>query len=221
MRRLPTEVRRAQVAEAALRLIANKGLRAFTTAALAREVGLSEGAIFRHFSGKDDIVEAAVDLLGAELFPQREPDGTNDPLGELRRFVEHRSKLLRDKPGYLRILLSQELAHAAPPQVKGRVASLRQRSGELVASIFTRAAAAGMVREDVSPHTLTALAQGLLLYQVFGARPLHTTESPGGGFADLWKELMLLIGPTQQAGSQRDLRPEAAAHREGGSHEVP
>lgn len=56
----PTEERRTEIVEAAIAIIAEQGLRDLKTAALARRMGLSEAAIFRHFGSMEEILVAAV-----------------------------------------------------------------------------------------------------------------------------------------------------------------
>ncbi len=46
--------------EAALRIIGERGRGALTTANLATEIGLSSGALFRHFASLDDVLREAV-----------------------------------------------------------------------------------------------------------------------------------------------------------------
>lgn len=52
--------RRKEIVEATLELLAAQGPRAWTTAALAERVGVSEATLFRHFPSKGDILVAAV-----------------------------------------------------------------------------------------------------------------------------------------------------------------
>ena len=54
------EVRRDQIVQAALRIIGKKGVSSLTTAAIAKEVGVSEANLYRHFRNKDDIYFATV-----------------------------------------------------------------------------------------------------------------------------------------------------------------
>lgn len=56
----PREQRRAEIVSATLAIIAEEGLEALTTSALAQRVGVSEATLFRHFSSKDEILSAAV-----------------------------------------------------------------------------------------------------------------------------------------------------------------
>ena len=51
-------VRRQQIADAALEVIAELGLRGFTTQAVAARVGITDGTIFRHFKDKQEIVRS-------------------------------------------------------------------------------------------------------------------------------------------------------------------
>ena len=59
MRKVDHDSRREEVAGAAARLIAEKGLEALTTRALAKSLGCSIGVLSHYFSSKEDIVIAA------------------------------------------------------------------------------------------------------------------------------------------------------------------
>ncbi len=48
------------ILDKALNLIVTYGIRGFTIRKLAREVGLTEGAIYRHFSSKDEIIRQVI-----------------------------------------------------------------------------------------------------------------------------------------------------------------
>ena len=59
MRKVDHDSRREEVAGAAARLIAEKGLEALTTRALAKSLGCSIGVLSHYFSSKEEIVIAA------------------------------------------------------------------------------------------------------------------------------------------------------------------
>ena len=54
------DAQRLKFAEAAMRLIAGKGIEAVTMRAVAREAGLSYGSLFHYFDSKDDLLMHAV-----------------------------------------------------------------------------------------------------------------------------------------------------------------
>ncbi len=59
MRKVDHDSRREEVASAASRLIAERGLEALTTRALAKELGCSIGVLSHYFNSKEEIVLAA------------------------------------------------------------------------------------------------------------------------------------------------------------------
>ena len=65
--KLDTQVRREQIAEAALSLVAAHGVRRLNMAAVARRVGLVPSGIYRHFKSKSAVLDAVLDLLEKRL----------------------------------------------------------------------------------------------------------------------------------------------------------
>jgi AcrR family transcriptional regulator len=62
-----TIVRRAQIAEAAGRLISKHGSENLTIKSIASEVGISEAAIYRHFRSKSDVLILLAGHIGETL----------------------------------------------------------------------------------------------------------------------------------------------------------
>jgi AcrR family transcriptional regulator len=62
-----TAVRKDQIVNAAKRLIIKHGSENLTVRAIANEVRLSEGALYRHFKSKRDILALLVDTIEADL----------------------------------------------------------------------------------------------------------------------------------------------------------
>ena len=60
--RLPAAERRQAIAEGALRVFASGSYSGATTADIAREVGVSEPIIYRHFGSKRELYLACLDL---------------------------------------------------------------------------------------------------------------------------------------------------------------
>ncbi|HAV10614.1 MAG TPA: hypothetical protein DCX22_03240 [Dehalococcoidia bacterium] len=62
-----TAVRRAQIADAAGRLIVRYGSEHITVRRIANEIGITEGAIYRHFKSKRDILLMMADMAEDNL----------------------------------------------------------------------------------------------------------------------------------------------------------
>ena len=65
--RRPTDTRRREIIEAARGLITLRGMQALTIGNLARAVGVSEGAIYRHFRGKKQILAGLIEDIDRKL----------------------------------------------------------------------------------------------------------------------------------------------------------
>jgi len=65
--KLPAEKRRAQLIKAATKIILKKGYDGATTEMIAREAGLTKGALYFHFGNKEDIFFAVVQSRGEEI----------------------------------------------------------------------------------------------------------------------------------------------------------
>src|SRR5512139_508525 len=113
--RKPAGSRRLDIADAALKVIAEQGLARFTSKAIAREVGVSDAALFRHFATKEDIVLAAIDRVEEILFADFPPAG-GDPIERLGRFFRRRIQVIRESPGVASLVGSEQLSQAAPPE---------------------------------------------------------------------------------------------------------
>lgn len=184
--------RRREIADAALQVIARHGVGGFTAVAIGHEVGLSDGALFRHFPTKDAIVLAAIDRVGELLFEGFPPEHP-DPLERLGDFYRRRMKVVRARPELVRLFASEELSHAAAEDGVRRLAEFRRRSSGFVRSCLEEAAGRGMLAPHVGVDEATLVVMGTLL-AVAHARP-----SPGDSPElpeRLWRQLeTFLRGP--------------------------
>ena len=81
--------RRAQIVEAAMRLIPERGLRSVTMEQIAEAVGVSPATIYWHYASKDDLVIAVAEYCSpVPIVKTALGDGaTGDLEADLRRFV--------------------------------------------------------------------------------------------------------------------------------------
>ncbi|MFG2293852.1 TetR/AcrR family transcriptional regulator [Streptomyces sp. NPDC048603] len=144
-----TDRRRAEVVDAALREFARRGYPATTTAAIARQVGVSQPYLYRLFPTKHAIFTAAVvrcfDLVEAAVRDAAAGPG-QDPasLGE-----RVRGALPADGPVLLCLLQTYALAPSDPA-----VGALCRRRSLRLWRLLTRLTAA---HPDHTAHTLAAI----------------------------------------------------------------
>lgn len=169
--RKDADSRRREIADAALKVIAEQGLGRFTALAIAREVGLSDAALFRHFPTKEAIVLAAIARVEEQLLAHL-PADVGDPIERLGSFFEARIASIHENPGIARLVASDQLAQAAPPEGVARVNALRRRSVDFVGRCLQQASAAGLLADGLEPDVARTLVLGAIQAM---------TQGPGAG----------------------------------------
>lgn len=166
--RRPTEERRQQIAEAALRIISGKGVHRLTAQELGREVGIADGTIFRHFKDKAEIVRAAIAHLEGVLF-QNFPPAAEDPLERLQTFFVGRLTLVQRMPSVFFAAFSDRLEEAAGEEA-GVVRSIIDRSQAFVRQCLVEAQERGQVDPSLSVDALGLVVIGALQASAFASR---------------------------------------------------
>ena len=162
--RLDTQVRREQIAEAALGLVASQGLRRLSVAAVARRVGLVPSGIYRHFKSKDEIMAAVLDLLDRRIqgFIAAAQQESSDPLAQLRGVLVRHVRFIREGRAIPRIVFSDDV-HSGDPKRKQRVLEILKRYLGQVAAIVRRGQEEGSIRRDVEAESVGLMFLGVVV----------------------------------------------------------
>lgn len=174
--RRSTEVRQLELTDAALHIIATRGIAALTTRSLAAQVGLSSGAIFRHFASIDALFDAVVARVESVL-ESTYPAGDLRPRERLDRFVEARSTAVGSQVGIMQLVLSEQFLLALPKSGAQRLASCVQNSREFVLTCLRDGQAAGEFRSDIDASVLCVVVMGtiqMLSLSTANRRPFGT-----------------------------------------------
>lgn len=177
LEKLGTGVRRAQIGQAVLEVLASRGLKALSVGAVARRVGLVPSAIYRHFRNKDEMLVAALRLFRDRMLGHIRAvrEESPDALVRLERLLGRHVRMIRDNIAMPRVVFSEGLAGAPAGARQVVLANLRAYLGG-VAGIVREGQAAGAVRRDLDPDTAALMFLGLIAP---AAILWHLTE---GGF---------------------------------------
>ena len=169
--RKPSSVRRREIAEAVLRVIGERGATSVTAASLAREVGLTPGALFRHFATVDDILCAAV-KVAVEAVDRTFPAADLPPVERLRTLALRRIELVGGTPGLAWLLLSDQVYLCVPEAAVESLRDLVRRSREYLLAGFRDGIARGELRADLAPETMLPIFTGTV-HSLIVARGVH------------------------------------------------
>lgn len=169
--RLSTDLRRAGLVDAALQLAAQRSPADITTGDLARVVGITQGAVFRHFPSKQAVWLAVLDWATGQLMQrlhaavQVRQDSVEDfnPLAALQDvFIVHVDFVMA-YPGVPRVVF-QELQHTDETALKAAVRCLMQQYRTLVMDLLLKAKS----QQLLAPATDVPSAAVLFLGSVQG-----------------------------------------------------
>ncbi|HEJ83672.1 MAG TPA: TetR/AcrR family transcriptional regulator [Desulfobacteraceae bacterium] len=130
-KRCSAEKRRAVTVETVVQLAAEQNPSTITTTAIAGRMGLTQGALFRHFPTKDAIIESVMEWVAARLLGRVEKavKKAPSPLAALEAVFMSHIEFVAEHPGVPRILFG-ELQRAEDTTSKRMVQKLIHRYGE-------------------------------------------------------------------------------------------
>lgn len=145
--------RREEIAIAVLHIIGRQGLTSLTMQTLAAEIGITSGAIFRHFKTRDDILRKVVQHSIARI-DKTFPDKSLPPLERLFTLAKNRIELLGPEPGLAWLLRSEQAYLTLPDDAVDELRKVAQRSRKFLLKAIRDGAADGSIRNDIAPQVL-------------------------------------------------------------------
>lgn len=162
MTRESTEVRQVQIKKAVLEIIANEGLHNLSTRKLANSIGLTEGAIFRHFPTKRDIIkgimnDVSTDLIGAlkKIVLSLEPSDK-----KLFAYLCKNVEYLKQNRG-ITILLFSEATHLGDKELKGKLNLILTEQKIFIKKIVEDGIDSGLWNKNINTEDFANLYLGI------------------------------------------------------------
>ncbi|ABB33675.1 transcriptional regulator, TetR family [Geobacter metallireducens RCH3] len=156
----PTEVRRQQITEAALRIIGTKGISGATTAEIASASGISEGNLYRHFKGKEEILGSVIDKIGNDLASILDAAADiAEPLRRLEEIFKRHLSYIEEHVGIPRTIFTEEvlvLNETLREKVRGNL--MHYFRG--ISAVIEQGQEAGALNREMDPNALATMFIG-------------------------------------------------------------
>lgn len=185
---LPADERRAATVATVVRLAADQNPSDITTAAIASKMGVTHGALFKHFPTKDAILQAVMEWVAASLMSRVEKAITPGapPLDALEAMFLAHVGFVAEHPGVPRMLFG-ELQRPGVTGPKRVAQALLRRYGALVHQLIASGKASGALDANLDTEAAAGLfigtIQGLVMQALLRGDVSHLTVDAPRVFA--------------------------------------
>jgi AcrR family transcriptional regulator len=168
VKRLPADERRAVTVKAVIDLAAKQNPSDITTAAIAKRMGLTHGALFRSFPTRDAVWRAVMEWVAEHLLARldRAAEGIASPLAALQAMFMSHVEFVVEHPGVPRMMFG-ELQTAKSTPTKRLVQTLLQRYAQRLHALIEKGKTSGelssMVDSQAAATLFIGTIQGLVM----------------------------------------------------------
>lgn len=169
MARLSTTERQEQIIDEAIRIIHEQGYSALSIRELAKSVGISEPAIYRHFDSKEAIILAIlgrVEQIGKDI--QKQLKQLTDPRQKIEKFIELQLGFLEQNPEITSVIFSEDIFQPNGA-VKDKIKALIQGRFQMILNMINQAKSQGLV-VDANAEDLATVILGYIRMTVLDWR---------------------------------------------------
>ena len=185
---LPADERRTATVEAVVELAAEQNPSEITTTAIAERMGLTQGALFRHFPNKDAILQAVMTWIGERLLGRLDQAATGvaSPLAALQAIYTAHIDFVAEHPGVPRVIFG-ELQRPAETLPKRMVQTLVHSYGQRIRRLLEAGKAQGELAVDLDVDAAAVLflgtIQGLVMQSLLAGDVARMRRDAPGVFA--------------------------------------
>ncbi|WP_417513979.1 TetR/AcrR family transcriptional regulator [Marinobacter sp.] len=185
---LPADERRNVTVEAVIDLAATTNPGDITTAAIAKHMKLTQGALFRHFPNKEAIWQAVMKWVAERLMSRIEKaaDGVDSPLEAMEAMFMAHIAFVSEHPGAPRMLFG-ELQGAKATPAKRLAHALLKQYAERLNTLIETAKSRSELPANLDNHAAAILfigtIQGLIMQSLISGDMEQMRRDAPGVFA--------------------------------------
>lgn len=200
-KRLGAVERREEIIRVTLDLAAKQGVDDVTTQDMAQAMGVTQGAVFRHFPSKNAIWLAVMQWVRDRLMTvlSRAAAQGHDPLDALQRMFFAHIDFIAGHPAIPRVLVSEHL-HGRSTALQQLVIEIMLGYEAKIASLLADAQAQGLARVDLDAHAAATLYIGMIQGLVLQTSILHGQRTLAAEAARTFPVFLQAVRPPSTQG---------------------
>jgi TetR/AcrR family transcriptional regulator len=188
--------RRLQILQVLARMLENPKGERVTTAALAKELDVSEAALYRHFASKAQMFEGLIEFIEESLFGLVNKIATeeDDGLKQIQTILSSLLGFAEKNPGMTRVLIGDSLVNE-DERLQVRINQLHDRLEATLKQCLRVAATQGGETPGSDPALDPGPRANLLLCYVIGRWQQYAKSGFKRLPSELWEKQWPLLAP--------------------------
>ena len=186
--------RKQQIARAAMEIISEEGMHNLVMVKIAKRVGVTDAALYKHFKSKNDMIFYMIEELETSMLSKfiEHVGHIQDPIQRLYNLLEFQLEFIEQNKGIPRIIFSESLQQQNQV-IKEKISNLLTNYLGLIKEILTSARSSGRISEKIDIDTAATIFIGMIqssviFWTVSGfSSTLKERQEP------LWQEYLKII----------------------------
>ena len=155
--------RQKEIVEAALELITKKGIQGLTIKNLAKKIGITEPAIYRHYDNKIHILIAILEFFksNTEQIFKNELNNDNKAIDKIEHLFTKHFNSFSATPSLVSVIFSEEIFRNEPILIE-KISEVIDKNDKILTSIIIDGQKNGEIRNDIEAKHLSTIIIGTL-----------------------------------------------------------
>ena len=155
--------RQKEIIDVALELISEKGIQGLTIKNLAKRIGITEPAIYRHYENKIHILISILDFMksNTEQIFSKELNNDNKAIDKSEHLFTKQFAFLSATPSLVSVIFSEEIFRNEPILID-KISEVINKNDKILTSIIISVQKNGEIRTDIEAKHLSVIITGSL-----------------------------------------------------------
>ena len=153
--------RQEEIVEKAIRIIDQKGIQGLTIKNLSKDIGVTEGAIYRHFENKREILTSILLHFQHKMneFQKSSQLTGKSTFWKINATLNHFRKLFESNPAIVSVIFAEEIFQN-DHELSSKVAELIKENQEFILSLIREGKSNGELRSDLDDQMMVSSILG-------------------------------------------------------------
>lgn len=186
--------RKQQIARAAMEIISEEGMHNLVMVKIAKRVGVTDAALYKHFKSKDEMLFYMIEDLENSMIQRliESVGHIQDPVDKLHGLLRFQFEFIEQNKGIPRIIFSESLQQQNR-KVKAKTTSLMMNYLQIIKEILQSAQDSGQVSERTDLEAASAIFLGMIQSSVILWTLSEFSYSLKEKEKSIWKEYVKIL----------------------------